>query len=275
MLEDKKVNLIRAKEAVDEYLYGRGFAGDIVEHPRYDSILTMLGLKLLESGNRNYGLVAHDILDKIVYIERDIVLLILEGNGVDGTVITSKYYIDNQENDKLKRLRLEAKSPTEVVCATISTYNEDGIEESLSTEQTLDDGTIYFSRAERDLKRPDVIKIIRMKQVKDDLTKMPEIYQLRTFMPALEDIYPDRTVVDPFDKMHFSILGMPEIYRNLTQDEVGLINMNGGKITPLSDKYREEQFGEYKRFNALYNRTKVFEKGLAKALNIDAKTIDD
>ena len=88
-------------------------------------------------------------------------------------------------------------------------------------------------------------------------------------------VYPDRTVVDPFDKMHFSIFGMPEIYRDLTQDEVGLINMNHGKITPLSDKYKKELLDEYKRLNAYYHRTKVFENGLENALGINDRTKDD
>lgn len=275
MLESKKVDLIRAKEAVDEYLYGRGFSGDIVEHPRYDSILTILALKLLNSNSKNYTLVVHEMLDKIVYIERDTTLMILEGVGENGTAITSKYYIDNQEQDKLKRLRLEAKSPTEVVCATISTYNEDGIEESLSTEQTLENGDVYYSKAIRDLKRPDVIKIERMKQSGENLTKLPEVYQLRTFIPALEDISPDRITIDPFDIMHYSFLGIPEMYRELTEEEVAFINMNDGKMAPLSDKYREEQFIEYKKANTTYGRTKVYEKGLAKVLQVDTKTIDN
>ena len=275
MLEDKKVELVRAKEAVDEYLYGRGFSGEIVENPRFDSILTMLGLKLLATGNKNYALCAHEVLDKIVYIENDTTIMILEGSGPNGTAITSKYYIDSQDSDKLKRLRLEAKSPTEVICATISTYNQDGLEETLSTEQTLENGDVYFSKAERDLRRPDVIRIERMRQSKDELTKLSEIFQLRTFMPALEDISPDRLTVDPFDKMHYSILGMPEIYRDLTKDEVAMINLNGGKVAPLSGKYREEQFKEYKKLNIFYQRTKVFEKGLAKSLAIDEKTIED
>jgi hypothetical protein len=147
-------------------------------------------------------------LDKIIYVEADMSIMILEGEGPNGTAVTSKYYMDNQDGGRLKRLRLQAKNEKEVVCATISTYNDDGIEESLSTEQNLDNGDIYFSKATRDLKRPEVIKIERMKQVKDELTKMPDIYQFRLFMPALEDIYPDRDVVDPFDIMHFSILGM-------------------------------------------------------------------
>ena len=121
----------------------------------------------------------------------------------------------------------------------------------------------------------EVIKIERMKQVKDELTKMPDIYQFRLFMPALEDIYPDKDVVDPFDIMHFSILGMPDIYRDLTKDEVGLINMNHGKITPLSDKYKKELLDEYKKLNAYYHRTKVFENGLEKALGINDRTKDD
>ena len=275
MLEDKKVDLIRAKEAVDEYLYGRGVSGELVEHPRYDSILTMLAQKLTVYGKKNYGIAVHEVLDKIIYVEADMSIMILEGEGPNGTAVTSKYYIDSQDGGKLKRLRLQAKNEKEVVCATISTYNDDGIEESLSTEQNLDNGDIYFSKATRDLKRPEVIKIERMKQVNDELTKMPDIYQFRMFMPALEDIYPDRDVVDPFDVMHFSFLGMPDIYRDLTKDEIGLINMNGGKITPLSDKYKKELLDEYKKLNAYYHRTKVYEKGLEKALEIKDRTKED
>lgn len=274
MLEEKKVNLLRAKEAVEEYLYGRGISAEISENPRYDSIVSTLALRLVSSGVKNYLTEPYNVLDKLVYIENYMSFIIYEGVGANGTTISSKYYIDNQDGS-LKRLRLESNDKNEVLCANISTYDENGIEISLSTEQNLDGGDVYFSKATRDPKRPDVIKIERMKQVKDELTKMPEIYQLRIFMPALEDIYPDRETVDPYDVMHYSFLGMPEIYRDFTGEEMAFLNMSGMKITPLSKEFREKLLSEYKKLNVRYHRTKKFEEGLSKILEVDNRSIDE
>ena len=40
--EEKKLEIVRIKEFVDQYLYERGISSYISEHPRYDSILWKL-----------------------------------------------------------------------------------------------------------------------------------------------------------------------------------------------------------------------------------------
>lgn len=103
------------------------------------------------------------------------------------------------------------------------------------------------------------------------MKRLEDVYQIRNFAPALEDISPDVEDVDPFDVMHLSILGMPEIYRDLSKRDQQIINDSNGKIYPLPEVEREKQLQEYKRLNELYKRTRAFEKGISKYLVVKDK----
>lgn len=262
--EEKKLEIVRIKEFVDQYLYERGISSYISEHPRYDSILWKLSNFLRKSGCKGYSDKAKELLSSIISIESNGSLILFDGISPEEAIVTSKYYVDSTD-DKLRRLRNEKDRNGNIQTVTINFYNDDGIEEILSTEQTTNKGK-YFSKAMRLPNRLDIIKIERIRSENGDLKKLEDIYQGRTFLVGLEDIYPDIEEVDPLDTMHFSLLGMPPIYKDLSRDMQQTLKQNKGKLPPLLESQRQELLEEYKRLNEMYGRTRAFEKAMAKAL---------
>lgn len=262
--EEKKLEIMRNKEFVDEYLYERGLSSFIAEHPRYESILWKLSNFIRKSDGKAFTNKAKEILSSVIQIESDGSLILFEGIGPDSTIVTSKYYVDNTD-EKLRRLRTEQDRSGNAKTITLSLYNDDGIEEALSTEQDITYGK-YFSKTTRLKNRLDVIKIERVTSEKGNLKKLEDIYQKRCFLVGLEDIYPDREEVDPLDTMHFSILGLPPIYEDLPSKTQKTLRENNGILPPLLENQRQELFEEYKRLNDMYCRTKKFENAMAKAL---------
>lgn len=262
--EEKKLEIMRIREFVDQYLYERGISSYISEHPRYDSILWRLSNFLRKSDCKGYLDKSKELLNSIIVVEQNGSLILFDGIGPDSTIITSKYYVDATD-DKLRRLRTEKDRDGNIQTVTLNTYNDDGIEEILSTEQTTNKGK-YFSKATRLPNRLDVIKIERVRNENGGLKKLDDIYQGRTFLVGLEDIYPDIEEVDPLDAMHFSILGMPPIYKDLPDDMQQTLRQNKGSLPPLLESQRQELLEEYKRLNEMYGRTRAFEKAMAKAL---------
>lgn len=272
MLEDKKILGIQIREFADEYLYVRGISDSITNNPRYQSILWKISNLLIKGKHKPYTPEAKKLLDDIIEIGENGSIMFLEGVGYDSTIITCKYYIDELDG-KLKRIRVEKNGDQTENCMTVSVYNDDGIEEVLSTEQKIKNGK-YFSKATRLKNRPDIIKIERMRQEKDNLKRLSDIYQIRSFDVGLEDIYPSLEEIDPYDIMKFSILGVPKIYRDLTREEQLQISKMNGNIAPLPENNREEYLKRYKELNKMYQRTKVFEKGMAKTLMVRNQDLD-
>lgn len=262
--DEKKLEIMQIKEFVDQYLYERGISSYISEHPRYDSILWKISNFLRKSNCKGYSDKAKELLSSIILIEPNGSLILFEGVGPDSTIVTSKYFIDDTD-DKVKRLRTEKDTDGNIQTVNLSFYNDDGIEEVLSTEQTTNYGK-YFSKATRLPNRLDIIKIERFRSENNDLKKLEDVYQGRTFLVGLEDIYPDLEEVDPLDTMHFSLLGMPPIYEDLPYKIQKDLKENNGRLPPLLETQRQELFEEYKRLNEMYGRTKAFEKAMAKAL---------
>lgn len=169
MLEDKRIEVIRIKEYITEYLFGRGISTDLQDNPRYEAILWKLSNMIRKVSPKGFSDEAKQLLGSIINIGTDGSLIIIEGAGKNNTLVSSKYYFDRNDN-KLKRLRLETAPGGKVNCMTIGTYNSDGIEVSLSTEQNTLIGK-YMSRATREPNRIDLIKIERFKQIKRKFEK--------------------------------------------------------------------------------------------------------
>jgi len=272
MLEDKKVETLRNKEMISEYLYERGISSEIMDNPRYESILWKLSnmLRKMKLSSSIEG--AKSFLNTITTIEPDGSIIILEGEGPEHTIVSSKYMYDtNSEN--LKRFRVESRADGVPNIQTISVYNDDGIEESLGLEQNIENGK-FFSKATRVPNRIDIIKIESMRQEGENLERFPDVYQKRFFWAALEDIDPDAETIDPYDIMHFSIIGLPPIYEDLSLEEQRKVATDGGNIFALPEEHREKQLSDYKTNNEHYCRTKAFEKGVAKYLIVKDKTVE-
>lgn len=278
MLEDEKILGIQNRQFIDEYLKRRGISQAILQNPRYQSILWKISNVLIKGNKKANSVETEELLDSIINLDDDKNIIFIEGVGKNSTIITCKYYIDELDG-KLKQLRVVnnyGKTETDRWQSeynfdeienymTVSEYNNDGLEECLSTEQTTNYGK-YFSKVTRFPNRPDIIKIERIKQMDDKMERLEDVYQIRSFQVALEDIYPTIDEIDPFDIMHFSILGLPKIYIDLSMEEQSIILKNNERLKPLPETERMERLKEYKRLNALYARTTAFEKGMAKAL---------
>lgn len=273
MLEDKKLEALRNREFVEEYLYGRGISEQIEEHPRYKSILWKISNIMMNQKIKSHSESARKLLDLIISVGEDGSIIFYEGNGADGSEITCKYYIDNLD-EKLKRIRMERlPKQKEEKYVAISVYDENGIEESLSTEQNTYNGK-YFTKAVRNKNRIDIIKIETFEQKKDNLKKIEDKYMIRNDYTALEDIYPNREEIDPFDIRHLSIFGLPEIYRNLNYEEKVDAKTTLGKFSNLSDDEKNHIFKEYKKSNEMYGRIKIFEKRIANVFSISNQDLD-
>ncbi len=267
MLEDKKIKSIQNREFINEYLIKKGISHLIVKNPRYQSILWKLSNLLDKSNKRPFTDDAITFLDLITKIEEETIYFMESPKY--GSIISNKYYIDNEDN-KLKRLRIE-KGPYENI-STISTYNEDGIEICLETKQILGYET-YFSKTTRVPNRIDMIKIERLKKIKEQLIKLEDVYQVRVRQFALEDINPDAEEIDPFDIMYFSISRVPEIYEDMSLKDQLIIEENQGKALPPLEQYRQKHLQVYKELNEQFGRTTSFEKGIAKLLLIKDKNL--
>ena len=272
MLEDKKIEALRNIEFIDEYLYGRGIGETIEEHPRYNSILWKISNIMMKQNVKFHSEKAKKLLDEIIRIDENGDISFFEGFGFNGAEITCKYYIDDSD-EKLKRIRIEKIPNKEENYVAISVYNNEGIEESLSTEQNISRGK-YFTKATRIKNRIDIIKIETYEQKKEYLNKIEDIYKIRNEYVALEDIYPDREEIDPFDIRHLSIFGIPEIYRDLNYEEELEKNSTMAKFLPLSPNVKYNIYEKYKKDNEMYGRTRKFEKAIKRVFEINDQDLN-
>lgn len=274
MVEAKKIKEIENnKDIVSEYLFERGLSPKIMDNPRYESILWKLSnmIRKMNLSTNRVGLLS--LLNSIISIDADGNLVMLEGEGPDNTIITSKYMYDS-ETEKLKRVRVESGEGGIPKVTTISVYNDDGIEEALGLQQLTAEGE-YFSKTTRLENRIDVIKIER-KWTRDGIDELlPDVYQQRIFWAALEDIFPNADDIDPFEIMHFNVLGTPDIYEDVPPVVQASLKDTEGRVIPFQEVKRQKIQSDYKINNKHYSRTNAFEKGLAKYLCVKDIELDD
>ncbi len=273
-IEKEKLETEQNKHFLEEYLYERAISTEITENPRYDSILWKLSNLIRKSEFKAYTDDAKELMNSIVQIDEAGNVIMLEGLNKEKSLITSKYYFDN-EDESLKRTRMETiEGGQEPICVSSSSYNEDGIEVMKETKQKIDSG-MYFSRATRLDNRIDMIKIERVEQsTNGEIKNLDDMYQIRCFQVGMEDIDPDMEEVDPLNIMGFNIVGMPPIYKDVSLDELSTLRDSDGKVMPLQEQYRQQALKKYKELNKNYGRTRAFEKGIAKMLvvkDIDAR----
>lgn len=275
MFETEKIVSAQNIEFLSEYLYERDVAEQLTENPRYQSILWKLSNILRKNEIKAFSPDARKTLDSIIRVDEDGSITFVEGFLQNRSVVTCKYYFDESEN-KIKRIRAQKCVDENYIMGnvfnsdkyedyiSVSTYNENGIEESLAIEQTTSYGK-YFSKSTRVPNRIDMIRIERYRQENEELKRLEDVYQIRSMQAALEDIEPDAEDIDPFNTMHFDILGLPAPYIDLDFEEQEVVSKMGGKILPLPEVERQRKFQIYKELNEKYGRTKAFEKGIAKA----------
>ena len=160
-----------------EYFYERGLSSEIMDNLRYETILWKLGNMISKMGFTSNTSKAISYISNIIEIDANGSLIMTESGDFNKTIVTSKYEYDTQL-EKLKMFRVEMGPNNKILRKTISIYNDDGIEECLGTEQPLEDGGVYFSKASRLKNRIDIIQIQRMRKYGDEEEKMSDVYQI-------------------------------------------------------------------------------------------------
>lgn len=272
-LEKKKIENIKNIEFIKEYLKRTNLSKKITTHPRFDSILWKISILMRKAEVSAFSQEAINLLQSIVIIKKDGSITIFEGNGRNNNLSSTKYYFD--ENDmKLRRINSKTNSDSSDTIE-FSTYDEDGMEESILLEQKWPDGYKYYSNSKRVPGRIDMISIERIQEKNGKREKLEDIYQIRTFCVAYEDISPGVDEIDPLDAIHMSFLGVPPIYRDLGSDELKIIDECDGEIFPLDDDNKEEQLRDYIEKNKFYGRTRRFEGAIARYLDIEDRLPSD
>lgn len=266
-IEDVKIENIRNIEFIKQYLSKTNLSNQIKSHPRYDSILWKISILMRRIGVNAFSQEAINLLNSILIIQKDGSLSIFEQDSRTASLTSTKYFFDKDDN-KLKRIFCET-TYDESEITSISSYDEDGIEESLMTSQKCIDGSKYYTNAVRVPDRIDMIKIERISEKNKQRERLEDVYQLRTFCVAYEDINPSADEVDPLDIIHLSFLGVPPIYRDLYTDEKNIIEECDGEIFPLDDDNKESQLKDYIERNKFYGRTRKFERAIARYLDIE------
>lgn len=264
MFEDKKLDFLRNKEFIGEYLFGRGLSEAIEEHPRYQYILGKIANILINRNVKPFSPNSRQMLDKMIDIDDKGNIIFAEGEGKNNTHVSCKFYIDKIDG-KLRKLRVEQNQEREEEFVTVGTYDQYGIEEVLATEQKTQSG-MFFTKAVRLKDRIDILKIERFEQGDDYLNKLDDLYRIRSDYSALEDISPDREDIDPYDIKHFSIFGMPELYKDIDFEEK--------QIPSLSDSEKKEILKKYQELNEFFGRSKMFEKAIEQAFLLDYQDLN-
>lgn len=272
-LETKKIENIKNIEFIREYLKKTNLSGEITSHPRFDSILWKISSLMRKANVRAFSQEAINLLNSILVIKADGSISIFENKGKTAFVSSTKYYFD-EEDMKLRKILCEPKiDGTEE--NWVSTYDEEGMEVNLMLEQKWTEGVKYYTNTTRVPGRIDMIKIERIKEENGSRERMEDIYQLRTFCVAYEDINPGIDEIDPLDAIHMSLLGVPPVYRDLETDELEVIEECDGEIFPLDDESKEKQLMDCIETNKFYGRTRKFERAIAKYLDIEDKLLSN
>ena len=105
-MEDRKIEIIRNKEMLKEYFYERGLSSEIMDNPRYETILWKLGNMISKMGFTSNTSKAISYISNIIEIDANGNLIMTESGDFNKTIVTSKYEYDTQL-EKLKKFRVE------------------------------------------------------------------------------------------------------------------------------------------------------------------------
>ena len=266
-MEDIKLENIRNIVFIKQYLSKTNLSTKIIIHPRYDSILWKISTLMRDVGVKAFSPEAINLLDSILVVQKDGSIAIFKNDSRTASLTSTRYLFD-EDNNKLRRIFCETTCDGSEI-TSISTYDEEGIEESLMLSQKLIDGSKYYSNTVRVPDRIDMIKIESISEKNKQRERLEDAYQIRTFCFAYEDINPTADEIDPLDIIHLSFLGVPEIYRDLESDEKEIIEECDGEIFPLDDDNKERQLKDYMETNKFYGRTRKFERAIARYLDIE------
>lgn len=266
--QSKKVlENIRNLEFINQYLEKTKISEKIKNHPRFESILWKISLLMRKAGVKAFSQDANTLLNSILIVQLDGSISIFENKLKTLIPNSIKYYWDSENMKLMKFSYVTSTDGAEIT--SISSYDDEGIEENLVLEQKCVDGNRYYSNTMRIPNRIDMIKIARLQEIKEKATRLEDIYQIRISSVAFEDIDPDIDEIDPLDIRYLTFLGRPDIYRDLHPNELKIIEESNDEIFPLDDEHKEEQLIDYIETNKFYGRTRSFERAVARYLDIE------
>lgn len=272
-LERKKLENSQNLEFVKSYLEKTNLSNKITSHPRFDSILWKISSLMRKAEVKAFSETAINLLNSTIITTKDGSIVLVENKYHSDFISSIKYYFD--ENDMtLKRIACD-RSHDGSETTTISTYDDDGIEENMLTEQKLIGGSKYYSNATRVPGRIDMIKVQSILEKNGKRETLADAYQIRTMCVAYEDILPEADEIDPLDVVHMFSFGVPPMYRDLEPKEQKIIDECDGEIFPLDDIHKEEQLMDYIEKNKFYGRSRRFEGALSRYLEIEDRIPDD
>lgn len=264
-MEEKKVENIRNMQFAREYLAKTNIASQIVNHPRFESILWKISTLMRRAGVKAFSQEAIALLGSTIIVKADGSVTIFENEERTAGLASTQYYWDT---DVLRRVRCQTDVHN-LTTTTVSTYSENGLEEEQMLEQNCIDGSKHYSHTTRVPDRIDMIQIERISERNGVRERLEDVLQIRTFCVAYEDITPDADEIDPLDVVHFSFLGVPELYRDLSPKEKKVIDECEGEIFALDDEHKEAQLADCIQTNLFYGRTRRFEEAVAEYLSIE------
>lgn len=272
-LERKKLENSQNLEFIRRYLSETNLSAKIASHPRFDSILWKISSLMRKAGVKAFSDQAINLLNSIIITSKDGSITLLENKNKSDFVTSTKYYFDESDMT-LKRIVYD-KNYDDSETTVISTYDDDGIEESSMIEQKIVNGNKYYSNATRVPGRIDMIRIQRIREEKGERETLADVYQIRTMCVVYEDINPGVDEIDPLDVVHLFSFGVPPLYRDLDPKELEIIEECDGEIFPLDDDSKVDQLTDYIEKNKFYGRSRRFEEALSRYLEIEDRIPDD
>lgn len=250
------INFLRSNHLVQECLEHKPIHAEFKNNPRFQSIIWHISVMLNRAGLDFSDKKATEWIDTNITIgEQGEIIYILSpedryylAHSPEGLQFV-KYFFDQ---NGLKRSVVEVGKNNKRNLQILSSYNEDGIEESQIVE---DFEANYISNLTRVKNHPELRRIIDYSKNEEKIKSVE--YEQRTFWVALEDLNPNLIEVDPLETNPLLKYGNSHFY-----DTLSIKNEN--QIPALPEMRREELFQDYKNLNRNYHRTTDFEKGIAK-----------
>lgn len=271
-LVKKKLENSQNMEFARTFLSKTKFSPKVATHPRFDSILWKISSLMRRAGVKPFSEQGINFLSSILIVAKDGSLVILDDEKQGNFVTSIKYYFDEADL-KVKRIRCD-KKPDEYETTRISTYSDDGLEESLMIEQVFLNGDKYYSQATRIPSRINMINIQRISERNGERHLLADVMQIRAMAVAYEDLDPNADEIDPLDVVHIFSFGVPAMYRDLNDEEKAIIAECDGEVFPLDEEDSLALLTDYIERNKFYGRSRRFEGALARYLDIDEMLLE-
>ncbi len=255
--EENKVYFLRSNHFVEEYLNSLPINPTLKNNPRFQSIIWYISVVLKRQKIPFNSEEAKTWMQNQIHIGKNgEVRYILDKqdnyypNTLEKGIQFVQYSCEEGQIQRQVKELLRQNTSWEI----LSFYNNDGIEEKQIVKDYQNQEIFIFERIKN---FPELRNVMEYKAGSETAKTYPE---RRIFWVGLEDLNPNLVEIDPLESNPLIKLGpLPEFYEEFLTEK---------KIVPLPEERREKIFKYYQDVNQEYGRTTVFEKGIAKLLNV-------